>query len=71
VPYRIFILSGHGVLDWVLLDDGELPYIDKAKSFFDLGIRISCLVFLYRQVAIPSVGATRSPIEEKVKWIEY
>jgi len=51
---------------------GGITYIEKAKSFFDLGIRDKLLGFFYiGQVAIPSVGATRTPIEEKVKWVEY
>jgi len=51
---------------------GGVTYIEKAKSFFDLGIHDKLLGFFYiGQVAIPSVGATRSPIEDKVKWVDY
>jgi len=51
---------------------GGVTYIEKAKPFFDLGIRDKLLGFFYiGRVAIPSVGASRSPIEEKVKWIDY
>jgi nitroreductase len=51
---------------------GGVTYIEKAKSFFGLGEQDKLLGFFYiGQVAVPSVGATRSPIEEKVKWIDY
>jgi len=49
---------------------GGVTYIEKAKSFFGLGEQDKLLGFFYTgHVAIRSVGATRSPIEEKVKWI--
>ena len=49
---------------------GGVTYLEKAKSFFGLGEQDKLLGFFYIvHVAIPSVGATRSPIEEKVKWI--
>ena len=50
---------------------GGVTYIEKAKSFFGLGEQDKLLGFFYiGQVAIPPVGATRAPIEEKVKWID-
>jgi nitroreductase len=49
---------------------GGVTYLEKAKSFFGLDEKDKLLGFFYiGHVAIPSVGATRSPIEEKVKWI--
>jgi nitroreductase len=49
---------------------GGVTYLEKAKLFFGLGEQDKLLGFFYiGHVAIPSVGATRSPIEEKVKWI--
>ena len=49
---------------------GGVTYLEKAKSFFGLGEQDKLLGFFYiGHVAIPSVGATRLPIEEKVKWI--
>lgn len=51
---------------------GGVTYIEKAKLFFGLGAQDKLLGFFYiGHVAIPSVGATRSPIEEKVKWVDY
>ena len=51
---------------------GGVTYMEKAKPFFGLGEGDRLLGFFYiGYVAIPSVGATRLPIEEKVKWIDY
>lgn len=50
---------------------GGITYYEKAKSFFGLGEPDRLLGFFYiGHVAIPSVGATRLPVEEKVKWIK-
>lgn len=49
---------------------GGITYYEKAKSFFGLGEPDRLLGFFYiGHVAIPSVGATRLPVEEKVKWV--
>ena len=49
---------------------GGITYMEKAKSFFDLDDRDKLLGFFYiGHVAIPSAGATRLPMEEKVKWV--
>ena len=51
---------------------GGITYMEKAKSFFDLDERDKLLGFFYiGHVAIPSTAATRIPVEEKVKWINY
>ena len=51
---------------------GGITYIERAKSFFGLGEQDKLLGFFYiGRVAIPSVTATRSPLEEKVKWVDY
>jgi len=50
---------------------GGVTYNEKAKSFFGLGEQDKLLGFFYLgYVAIPSTGATRLPIEEKVKWVD-
>jgi nitroreductase len=50
---------------------GGITYRPQAKSFFGLGEEDKLLGFFYiGHVAIPSKGATRKPIEEKVKWIK-
>ena len=50
---------------------GGLTYNEKSKSFFGLGEQDKLLGFFYLgHVAIPSTGATRLPIEEKVKWVK-
>jgi len=50
---------------------GGITYNANAKPFFGLDEKDKLLGFFYiGKVAIPSVGATRSPIEEKVRWIE-
>lgn len=49
---------------------GGITYRQQAKSFFGLGEEDRLMGFFYiGHVAIPSTGATRAPIEEKVKWI--
>ena len=49
---------------------GGITYNEKAKSFFGLGEQDRLLGFFYiGHVAIPSAGATRLPMEEKVSWI--
>lgn len=50
---------------------GGITYFEKAKSFFGLGELDRLLGFFYiGHVAIPSTGATRLPVEEKVRWIK-
>ena len=50
---------------------GGVTYNEKAKSFFGLGEMDKLLGFFYiGHIAIPSTGATRLPLEEKVKWVE-
>jgi nitroreductase len=49
---------------------GGITYFEKAKSFFGLGEKDKLLGFFYiGHIAIPSAGATRLPMEEKVKWV--
>ena len=49
---------------------GGITYNVNAKPFFDLGDADKLLGFFYiGHVGIPSTGATRLPIGEKVKWI--
>jgi nitroreductase len=49
---------------------GGVTFKDSAKSFFGLGDQDKLLGFFYiGYVAIPSTGATRKPIEEKVTWV--
>jgi nitroreductase len=49
---------------------GGITYRPQAKSFFGLGEQDKLLGFFYiGQIAIPSTGATRLPLEEKVTWI--
>lgn len=49
---------------------GGVTYNEQAKSFFGLNEQDKLLGFFYiGHIAIPSTGATRLPIEEKVKWI--
>ncbi len=49
---------------------GGITYFEKAKSFFGLEENDKLLGFFYiGHVAIPSAKASRSSIEEKVKWI--
>lgn len=50
---------------------GGITYRPQAKQFFGLGDEDKLLGFFYiGHVAIPSTGATRKPIEEKVKWVK-
>lgn len=49
---------------------GGITYKESAKPFFGLAEQDKLLGFFYiGYVAIPSAGATRLPIEEKVKWV--
>lgn len=49
---------------------GGITYREAAKSYFGLGEEDRLLGFFYiGHVAIPSTGATRQPLEEKVKWV--
>lgn len=50
---------------------GGITYNEKAKSFFGLGEQDRLLGFFYiGHVALPSTGATRLPMEQKVFWIK-
>lgn len=50
---------------------GGITYNEKAKSFFGLGEQDRLLGFFYiGYVAIPSTGATRLPVEQKVVWVK-
>lgn len=50
---------------------GGITYNEKAKSFFGLGEQDRLLGFFYiGYVALPSTGATRLPVEQKVFWIK-
>ena len=49
---------------------GGVTYNKSAKAFFDLGEEDRLMGFFYiGHIALPSTGATRLPIEEKVKWV--
>lgn len=49
---------------------GGVTYKEQAKDFFGLGEEDKLLGFFYiGQIAIPTTGATRKPIEEKTNWI--
>ncbi len=49
---------------------GGITYTENAKSFFGLGEQDKLLGFFYiGHIAVPSTGAKRSPLDEKVKWI--
>jgi len=49
---------------------GGITYKEQAKTFFNLGEEDKLLGFFYiGYVAIPSTGAARKPLEEKVTWI--
>ncbi|MBK7290461.1 MAG: nitroreductase [Chitinophagaceae bacterium] len=49
---------------------GGVTYKEKAKDFFGLGEEDKLMGFFYiGHIAIPTTGATRKPLEEKVKWI--
>ncbi|MBI2729848.1 MAG: nitroreductase [Sphingobacteriales bacterium] len=50
---------------------GGVTYYEEAKSFFGLTENDKLLGFLYvGEIAIPSVPGKRSPVSEKVKWIQ-
>jgi len=50
---------------------GGITYKEEAKSFFGLEAADKLLGFFYiGQVAVPSVGGSRSPLEQKVNWIK-
>jgi nitroreductase len=50
---------------------GGITYRPQAKQFFGLGEEDKLLGFFYiGHIAIPSTGATRKPIDEKVNWIK-
>ena len=49
---------------------GGVTYNPKAKSFFGLGEQDRLLGFFYiGHIAVPSINAKRSPLDEKVKWV--
>lgn len=49
---------------------GGITYKENAKGFFGLEEQDKLMGFFYiGHVAIPSAGATRLPLEEKLKWI--
>lgn len=49
---------------------GGVTYKDKAKSFFGLEDNDKLLGFFYMgHIAIPSTGAKRQPLKERVKWV--
>lgn len=49
---------------------GGVTYKEKAKTFFGLGEEDKLLGFFYiGYIAIPSTGAKRLPLEERVTWV--
>jgi nitroreductase len=49
---------------------GGITYEEEAKSFFGLNEADKLLGFFYiGHVAIPSTGANRKPLDEKVNWV--
>lgn len=49
---------------------GGITYMDKAKPFFGLEEADKLLGFFYIGfIGIPSTGATRAPLDERVKWV--
>ncbi len=49
---------------------GGITYLDKAKFHFGLSATDKLLGFFYiGQIAIPSPGGKRKPMEEKVEWV--
>jgi nitroreductase len=51
---------------------GGVTYMEKAKSFFGLNEADRLMGFFYiGHVAIPSTNASRQPLEEKVKWVNF
>ncbi len=52
------------------LTTGGVTYKEKAKSFFGLEDVDRLMGFFYiGHIAIPSTGAKRQPLEERVKWV--
>lgn len=52
------------------LTTGGITYKEKAKSFFGLEDKDRLLGFFYiGHIALPSTGAKRQPLEERVKWV--
>ncbi len=50
---------------------GGITYKEEAKSFFGLGENDKLLGFFYiGHIAVPSIGATRKPVEEKTTWVK-
>ncbi len=50
---------------------GGITYREQAKTFFNLEAEDKLLGFFYiGHIAVPSTGAVRLPLEEKVKWIK-
>jgi len=50
---------------------GGITYKEEAKPFFGLGENDKLLGFFYiGHIAIPSTGATRKPLAEKITWIK-
>lgn len=50
---------------------GGITYLEEAKAFFGLEAQDKLLGFFYiGHVAIPSAGAKRIPLSEKVNWVE-
>jgi nitroreductase len=53
------------------LTTGGVTYKESAKSFFGLGAEDKLLGFFYiGHVGIPSTGAKRVPLEERMTWID-
>ncbi len=53
------------------LTTGGVTYKEKAKVFFDLSEEDKLIGFFYiGHVALPSTGAKRLPLEERMKWID-
>jgi nitroreductase len=52
------------------LTTGGVTYKEKAKAFFNLEEKDKLIGFFYMgHIAVPSVGAKRLPLEERVNWI--
>ncbi len=50
---------------------GGITYKEEAKAYFGLGENDKLLGFFYiGYVALPSTGAARKPLEEKITWID-
>lgn len=49
---------------------GGVTYIDEAKSFFGLGEADRLMGFFYiGKIALPSQGAVRQPLDQKLSWV--